>query len=94
MTGPEVPQAARARHRGPAPVASELEELMGTDVIDVEVEPAVQPLLRFTVAATLCVLGVTFLVVLLIWGSLLPLAVFLWLAAWSFTGTAGCFPGC
>ena len=73
MTGPEVTRASRARHRGAEPVDTELEELVGSDVIDVEVEPVGRPLLRFTVAATVCVLAATFIVVVLalafeLWG--------------------------
>ena len=94
MTGPEVTRATPTRHRGAAPVDTELEELVGSDVIDVEVEPVARPLLQFTVAATACVLGVTFIVVLLSWVLLLPVSGLFWLAVWSFGGTADCYPGC
>lgn len=94
MTGPDVTRATPAGHRGAAPVDTELEDLVGADVSDVEVEPVVRPLLRFTVAATMCVLGVTFIVVLLSWVLLLPVSWLFWTAIWSFGGTAECYPGC
>ena len=94
MTGPEVTRATPARHRGAAPVDTELEELVGSDVIDVEVEPIGRPLLRFTVAATAYVLGFTFMAAILTWVLLPPLSALFVFSLFFPWGDGYCNPAC